>query len=49
VVYDPAPVYYSRPAPWTPEWYDYCGDRYQSFNARTGYFLGFDGNYHFCR
>ena len=48
VVYGPAPVYYSRPDPWTPEWYAYCSDRYRSFNGQTGYFLGYDGNYHFC-
>ena len=50
VVYsEPAPVYYSQMRPWTPGWYDYCGQRYQSFNPRTGYFLGYDGNYHFCQ
>jgi hypothetical protein len=49
VVYQPAPVYYARPAPWTPEWYAYCDDRYRSFNAATGYFLGYDGQYHFCQ
>lgn len=48
VVYGPAPVYYSRPDPWTPEWYAYCSDRYRSFDGQTGYFLGYDGNYHFC-
>ena len=48
VVYEPAPVYYSRPDPWTPEWYAYCSDRYRSFDEQTGYFLGYDGNYHFC-
>ena len=48
VVYQPAPVYYAAPRPWTPEWYSYCGERYQSFDERTGYFLGFDGDYHFC-
>ena len=45
----PAPVYTYAPAAWTPEWYDYCEDRYQSFNPRTGYFLGYDGEYHLCR
>jgi hypothetical protein len=45
----PAPVYTYAPAPWTPEWYDYCEDRYRSFNPRTGYFLGYDGQYHLCR
>jgi BA14K-like protein len=48
IVYQPAPVYYARPQPWTPEWYSYCSQRYGSFDGRTGYFLGYDGNYHFC-
>jgi hypothetical protein len=48
VVYETVPVYYSRPDPWTPEWYAYCSDRYRSFDEQTGYFLGYDGNYHFC-
>jgi hypothetical protein len=48
VAYQPAPVYYDQPQPWTPDWYQYCGERYRSFDPSTGYFLGFDGNYHFC-
>lgn len=48
VIYDPAPVYYARPEPWTPEWYAYCDSRYRSFDPRTGYFRGYDGEYHFC-
>ena len=48
VVYQTAPVYYARPDPWTPEWYQYCDQRYRSFDPQTGYFLGYDGNYHFC-
>ncbi len=47
--YQPAPVYYAGPQPWTPEWYDYCDARYRSFDERTGYFLGYDGQYHFCQ
>ena len=43
------PSYSYRPAPWSPAWYDYCSDRYRSFNPRTGYFKGYDGEYHFCR
>ncbi len=34
--------------PWSPEWYDYCSDRYRSFNARNGTFIGYDGQQHFC-
>ena len=48
-VYRPAPVYSVQPTPWSPEWYAYCEDRYVSFNSRTGYFHGYDGEYHFCR
>jgi hypothetical protein len=48
VVYQPAQVYYERPAPWTPAWYQSCSQRYGSFNPQTGYFLGYDGDYHFC-
>jgi hypothetical protein len=47
--YQPAPVYNTHPAPWTPEWYAYCDNRYISFDSRTGYFYGYDGEYHFCR
>jgi hypothetical protein len=51
--YDDGPAYgysggYSA-APWSPAWYDYCSSRYRSFDPRTGYFLGYDGQYHFCR
>jgi hypothetical protein len=34
--------------PWTRGWYEYCSDRYRSFNARTGTFTGYDGDQHFC-
>jgi hypothetical protein len=49
VYVQPAPVYYGRPAPWTDDWYAYCDSRYRSFDPRTGYFVGYDGDYHFCR
>lgn len=48
------PVYSDRVAydgslePWTAEWYQYCSDRYQSFNPHTGTFNGYDGHKHFC-
>jgi hypothetical protein len=55
VIVRPAPVReYGRVAyagsiePWTRGWYDYCSDRYRSFNARTGTFTGYDGEQHFC-
>lgn len=34
--------------PWTRAWYNYCSSRYRSFNARTGTFVGYDGQEHFC-
>ncbi|MDQ2633297.1 MAG: BA14K family protein [Pseudomonadota bacterium] len=34
--------------PWTAAWYDYCSDRYRSFDARSGTFMGYDGQEHFC-
>ena len=42
------PVAYGPPA-WTPEWYAYCESKYRSFNASTGYFKGYDGQFHLCR
>ena len=51
--YDYEPAYYGPaaygPPPWTPEWYTYCAQRYRSFNARTGYFRGYDGLPYFCQ
>jgi len=55
----PAPVrrYYAQPRvvyadryaePWTREWYEYCSDRYRTFNSRSGTFTGNDGEQHFC-
>ncbi|TIW59201.1 MAG: BA14K family protein, partial [Mesorhizobium sp.] len=55
----PAPVrrYYAQPRvvyadryaePWTRAWYEYCSDRYRTFNSRTGTFTGNDGEQHFC-
>ena len=55
----PAPVrrYYAQPKvvyahryaePWTRAWYEYCSDRYRTFNARSGTFTGNDGEQHFC-
>ena len=46
----PAGYYdYGPPRPWTSDWRAYCLSRYRSFNPSTGYFLGYDGEYHFCR
>jgi Ni/Co efflux regulator RcnB len=52
---EPEPrVIYRRPVvvesyePWTRAWYDYCAQRYRSFNPSTGTFVGYDGREHFC-
>lgn len=34
--------------PWTAQWRSYCRQRYSSFNATTGTYMGYDGNSHFC-
>ncbi len=43
----PVVVYYA-PQPWTPEWYAYCAQRFRSFDARSGTYLGHDGYRHMC-
>jgi hypothetical protein len=48
------PVYttpsYGRPYPaWSQAWFDYCSNRFQTFDRQTGYYKGFDGQYHFCQ
>lgn len=34
--------------PWTQGWYQYCTEKYRSFNPQTGTFRGYDGRDHFC-
>lgn len=34
--------------PWSRGWYEYCSDRYRSFDAQSGTFMGYDGREHFC-
>ncbi len=48
-VYDEAPPVY-RPSlqPWSRSWYNYCANRYRSFDPRSGTFIGYDGRQHFC-
>jgi BA14K-like protein len=53
VVVRPQPVVVVQPqqqafAPWTPAWYDMCAGKFRSFDAKTGYYQGFDGVPHFC-
>ncbi|TPP11586.1 BA14K family protein [Rhizobium glycinendophyticum] len=48
-VYRPQPVYQSYAIePWTGAWHQYCSQRYRSFNPRTGTYIGYDGQSHFC-
>lgn len=44
-----APVTRNGIPPWTPAWYQYCSNKYKSFNAQTGLYLGYDGKYHYCQ
>ena len=38
-----------RPEPWSEEWYDYCFQRYRTFNPNNGTYLAYDGHRYFCR
>lgn len=49
VVVTPPPPAVPEIQPWTPAWYTYCGQKYRSFDARTGYYTGYDGQQHFCQ
>ncbi|WP_238858115.1 BA14K family protein [Faunimonas pinastri] len=52
----PAPVYvapapevvYDAPPQWSGPWYRYCSAKYRSFDARSGTYLGVDGNRYLC-
>ncbi|MGB3811921.1 MAG: BA14K family protein [Shinella sp.] len=48
VIYRRQPVYAPSYEPWTQSWYDYCAQRYRSFNPQSGTFVGYDGREHFC-
>jgi hypothetical protein len=41
---------YDEPSfePWSRSWYRYCRDRYRTFDATTGTYVGRDGRKHFC-
>jgi hypothetical protein len=47
VVVAPAPT--PELQPFTAPWYEYCAQRYRSFDAQTGTYLGFDKQRHFCK
>ena len=34
--------------PWSTGWYNYCRNKFRSFNAKSGTYLGYDGKRHFC-
>lgn len=42
------PVYRGSIEPWSRSWYRYCSDRYRSFDPRSGTYMGYDGEAHFC-
>lgn len=48
VIYRRQPVYTPSYEPWTQSWYDYCSQRYRSFNPQSGTYVGYDGREHFC-
>ena len=48
VIYRRQPVYTPSYEPWSQSWYDYCSQRYRSFNPRSGTYVGYDGREHFC-
>jgi hypothetical protein len=35
--------------PWTQDWYDYCAQRYRSFDPRSGTFVSYDGRRYMCQ
>ncbi|MEM8878723.1 MAG: BA14K family protein, partial [Pseudomonadota bacterium] len=37
------------PEPFTDKWYDYCADKYRSFDAETGTFQPYEGPRKLCR
>jgi len=41
-------VYEQSFEPWSRAWYRYCANRYRSFDAQTGTYVGYDGRERFC-
>lgn len=35
-------------SPWSPAWYEWCHQKYRSFNPQKGTYRGYDGIDHFC-
>ncbi len=46
--YAPQPVY-GIPPVGSQAWKQQCSYKYKSFNWDTGYYLGYDGDYHICQ
>jgi uncharacterized protein YcfJ len=47
----PAPVYdpgYDLPPVGSRAWKQMCAQKYRSFDWQSGYFVGYDGEYHMC-
>ena len=43
------PQYSYAPQPWTREWYQYCSQRYRSFDPGSGTFQPYNGPRRMCR
>lgn len=35
--------------PWTADWYSYCGNKFETFDAKTGYYTTHDSRKVFCQ
>ena len=44
----PRAVRGGRYEPWSRSWFQYCSNKFRSFNASTGTYRGYDGRDHFC-
>lgn len=46
----PPPVSYRyAPPPWSPEWYNYCSQKYRSFDPQSGTYQPYNGPRRFCQ
>ncbi|MCB1496732.1 MAG: BA14K family protein [Bauldia sp.] len=44
-----APAAYGAPPVGSKKWKNLCSQKYRSFNPATGYYKGYDGDYHLCQ
>lgn len=49
IVQEPVYVEPMQLRPWSRSWYNYCSQRYRSFDPQSGTYVGYDGEEHFCR